>query len=157
MGKGVFSKMLNIMGLEDEIIDDEEENSVRDDDMEVLYNDRIQKKKAKVVNIHSATYAKIMICQPYSYDDAQTVIDHLKNRRPVVLNLEALDGVMAQRILDFASGAAYALDGSIQKVSKGIFVIVPSNVELSGNILDENGNNRSYISFFTDEDLGGQR
>jgi cell division inhibitor SepF len=99
-----------------------------------------------------------MLCQPYSYDDAQTVIDHLKNRRPVVLNLEALDGAMAQRILDFTSGAAYALDGNVQKVSKSIFIVVPSNIELSGNILNSAEDDSFYTSFFdSNDDIGGHR
>jgi cell division inhibitor SepF len=155
MANGVFSKILNIMGLEDDIIDEEEEfNGTYEE--ETAYEQ--PKKKAKVVNIHSAAYAKIMLCQPYSYDDAQTVIDHLKNRRPVVLNLEALDGAMAQRILDFTSGAAYALDGNVQKVSKSIFIVVPSNIELSGNILNSTEDDSFYTSFFDSNDnIGGHR
>jgi len=146
MANGVFSKTLNIMGLEDDDILDDDTDNRYDDNDEIAYEQ--PKKKAKVVNIHSAAYAKIVLCQPYSYDDAQIIIDNLKNRRPVVLNLEALDATMAQRILDFTSGAVYALEGNIQKVSKGIFLVVPSNVEISGNILNNAEEDASYTSFF---------
>jgi len=146
MANGVFSKILNIMGLEDDDILDDDTDNRYDDNDEIAYEQ--PKKKAKVVNIHSAAYAKIVLCQPYSYDDAQIIIDNLKNRRPVVLNLEALDATMAQRILDFTSGAVYALEGNIQKVSKGIFLVVPSNVEISGNILNNAEEDASYTSFF---------
>ena len=55
----------------------------------------------------------------------------------MIINLENLDPELAKKIFDFVSGAVYALDGSIQKVSKSIFVLAPSNVDISGNISEE--------------------
>ena len=80
---------------------------------------------------------KMVIYQPMSYDDAQLIIDHLRNRKPIVVNLVDLEVEVAQRILDFMSGAVYAVNGNIQRVAKGIFILAPSNVDISGNIGEE--------------------
>ena len=80
---------------------------------------------------------KMIVYQPITYDDTQNIIDNLKNRKPIIVNLESLEMDIAQRILDFISGAVYSLDGNIHKISKGIFILAPSNVDISGNVPDE--------------------
>ena len=80
---------------------------------------------------------KMVVYQPMTYDDTQSIIDNLKNRKPIVVNLENLEIDIAQRVLDFMSGAVYALNGNIHKVTKGIFILVPTNVDISGNVPDE--------------------
>lgn len=80
---------------------------------------------------------KMIVYQPITYDDTQNIIDNLKNRKPIIVNLESLELDIAQRILDFISGAIYSLDGNIHKISKGIFILAPANVDISGNIPDE--------------------
>ena len=91
----------------------------------------------KVVGMASNNKMKMIVYQPMTYDDTQNIIDNLKNRKPVIVNLESLDLDVAQRILDFMSGAAYALNGNIHKVSKGIFILGPTNVDITGNIPDD--------------------
>ena len=138
----IFNKILNIIGLEETILEDVEETEVEDtpskshDD---LIEPQFQSKgrKGKVVNIHTTSYVKVVVYQPLSFDDTQEIIDNLKNRKPIVVNLDALDADLAQRVLDFISGAVYSLDGTIQKVSRGIFVLAPSNVDIVGNIPEE--------------------
>lgn len=71
---------------------------------------------------------KMMVMEPDNFDDSQKIADHLRARRPVILNFEKTEPDIAKRIVDFISGATYALDGSIQKVGKEIFLCVPSNV-----------------------------
>lgn len=90
--------------------------------------------KNKVVNIHSNSQMKVVIHQPNEFDETATIVDNLKNRKPVIINLENLDPDLARKIFDFCSGALYALDGQIQKVSKGIFILAPSNVDISGDV-----------------------
>ncbi len=80
---------------------------------------------------------KMIVYQPMTYDDTQNIIDNLKNRKPIIVNLESLETDIAQRILDFMSGAVYSLDGNIHKISKGIFILAPANVDISGNIPEE--------------------
>ena len=76
---------------------------------------------------------KMIVYHPVSYEDAQNIIDNLKARKPVIVNMEELDVAAAQRILDFISGAIYALNGTIAKISRGIFVVAPTNSDVIGN------------------------
>ncbi len=80
---------------------------------------------------------KVIIHQPSKFDETATIVDNLKNRKPVVINLENIDPDLARKIFDFCSGALYALDGQIQKVSKGIFILAPSNVDIAGDMTAE--------------------
>ena len=79
----------------------------------------------------------MVVYQALTYDDTQNIIDNLKNRKPIIVNLDSLEQDLAQRVLDFMSGAVYALDGTIQKVSRSIFVLVPSNIDIVGNIPED--------------------
>ena len=81
----------------------------------------------------SASSMKMVVYQPMSYEDAQNIVDNLRSRKPVIVNMVDLERETAQRVVDFIAGAVYALNGTIRKVSFGIFVIVPSNVSLVGN------------------------
>lgn len=94
-------------------------------------------KKNKVVNIHTTTQLKVVIIQPTSYADSQEIADHLKSKKPVVVNLEKLDKEVAIKIVNFLSGAVYALDGSMQKVSNGILLLAPYNVGIMGDFGEE--------------------
>ncbi len=83
----------------------------------------------------AASGMRMVVYQPQSYDDTQRIIDDLKSGRPVIANLEDLNVEIAQRVLDFLSGAVYGVDGSIRKVSRGIFLLAPPHVDISGNVL----------------------
>lgn len=143
MSNGIFNKLLNIIGLEENILEEVEE-STEVEEMAGEYNDGLiepnfqsRGKKGKVVNIHTTSQVKVVVYQPLSFDDTQNIIDNLKNRKPIVVNLDALEADLAQRVLDFMSGAVYSLDGTIQKVSRGIFILAPSNVDIVGNLPEE--------------------
>ncbi len=82
---------------------------------------------------------KVMVVEPFSFDDAQQVADHLKNRKPVVLNFENTDNEVAKRMVDFISGTTYALGGNIQKVGHDIFLCAPNNVDVSFSSRDDDG------------------
>lgn len=86
----------------------------------------------KVFNIHNNLDMQLIVCKPSSGDDCTSLIDDLKARKPIVLNIENLELEEQKRIFEFVKGAVYALGGNIQKVSKGIFIIAPSNVKICG-------------------------
>lgn len=139
-----MNKILNIIGLEENILDEKVDLNASNEDAKtrneleettIQYNTR--QKKGKIVNLHASPSMKVIIYQPLTYDDTQSIIDNLKEHKPVIVNLESLEVELGQRVLDFISGAVYSLGGNIQKVSKGIFLLVPSNVDISGNIPDE--------------------
>lgn len=94
-------------------------------------------KKGKVVNIHTTTQLKVVVVSPESFDEARDIAEHLKSKKPVVINLEGVEREIARRIIDFLSGAVFSLDGNIQKVSSGIFLIAPYNVGIMGDFKDE--------------------
>ncbi|MGI6192986.1 MAG: cell division protein SepF [Christensenellales bacterium] len=91
--------------------------------------------------IPSGVNMKMIVYQPMSYEDAQNIVDNLRARKPVIVNMVDLERECAQRVVDFIAGAVYALNGTIRKVSFGIFVIVPSNVALVGNGEEETETN----------------
>ena len=66
-------------------------------------------KKNKVVKIHTTAQLKLVVMQPESFEEARDITNHLKGRKPIVVNLEAVEKEVARRIVDFLSGAVYAL------------------------------------------------
>ena len=94
-------------------------------------------KRGKIVNIHTTTQLKVVVVQPVTFEDSKEIADHLKTKKPIVVNLENIDRDVAKQIIDFLSGAVYALDGNIQRISNGIFLIVPYNMGIMGDFKDE--------------------
>lgn len=142
----IVNKMLNLIGFEsaEEDYDDELiENSTSEDSHNTYEDDENETvadkngKRNKVVKIHTTAQLKLVVMQPESFEDARDIANHLKSKKPVVMNLESVERDVARRIVDFLSGAVYALDGNIQKVSNGIFLIAPYNVGIMGDFKDE--------------------
>lgn len=80
---------------------------------------------------------ELKVVRPETYDAVGKIADHLINRKTVVLNLEATNKETAKRLIDFLSGVAYSINGTIRRVATNTFVIAPSNVGISGEA--ENG------------------
>ena len=76
---------------------------------------------------------EVCVIKPTGVDDSREIIDTLLSNRTVLLNMEGLDVDIAQRILDYASGATYAIDGNLHKISHYIFIITPASVDVSGD------------------------
>ncbi len=72
----------------------------------------------------------VVFFYPKSYDEVQRLIDYLKQGESVMLNLDNISDAEAQRMLDFASGSVYALNGSIQRVSGNIFLLTPEGLNI---------------------------
>ena len=75
--------------------------------------------------------AKVHLVVPRSFNDAKQIADRFKAQIPVILNLQSADTELSKRLIDFASGLTYALDGSMQRVEDRVFLLTPRNVELS--------------------------
>lgn len=89
-------------------------------------------------NFQGAGSVRISIQEPLDYEtDAPKVIDDILNKKVVVLNLEMVESDMRRQIFDFVSGAIYALNGTVEKVTKGIFVISPSGVEIDPAVTNQ--------------------
>ena len=74
---------------------------------------------------------RVHLVVPKSFNDAQQVADKFKDSIPVVLNLQDNDTDLSKRLIDFASGLTYALDGGMQRIADKVFMLTPRNVEIS--------------------------
>ena len=99
----------------------------------------------KVVNIHATAQLQVVLVKPERFDDSSAIADHLNAKRTVVLNLESASKEVSRRILDFLSGVAYANEGQIKKVAQCTYIIIPYNVGIMGDLLDELENNGLYF------------
>ena len=139
----ILNKMLNLVGWE---IDEEEEGMsapVENEKKSIPFGERHanlplfgkdrerEKRNVKALNLHTNPTMKMVVVQPSNFNESQRICDELKERKPVILNLENLEKEAAKRIYDFMLGAAYALDGSVNKISPNIFVFSPCNVDVS--------------------------
>ena len=139
---GFTDKLLNMIGLgdNDDMLEEEfiENSEAKKEEKEKKINFGFgEEKKDKVVKIHTTAQLNLVVMQPENFEDARDIANHLKNKKPVVMNLEFVEKEVSRRIVDFLSGAVYAVDGNIQKVSNGIFIITPYNVGIMGDFKDE--------------------
>ena len=74
---------------------------------------------------------RVHLVVPKSFNDAQDVADKFKDSIPVILNLQGIDADLSKRLIDFASGLTYALDGGMQRIAEKTFMLTPRNVEIS--------------------------
>ena len=120
----------------------------------MAFKDKIQKfigddKEVPVSGVNSDEYYmdtfkqvntsgnKMILLEPRAFSEAQTIADYLKSRNTVVVNLKRVTPEVAKRIVDFLSGAVYAIGGGLQKLGNGIFLCTPNNVNVEGNISGE--------------------
>jgi cell division inhibitor SepF len=130
---GMMNKFMNFIGIqeEDEIV--ERDRAVELDENETNPAEQ-RKSKGNVVSIHSQKNVRVVLNEPKSYEETQEIADHLRSRRPVVVNLHLVRPDQATRIVDFLSGTVYALNGSISKIGPNIFLCTPETVEIHGSI-----------------------
>ncbi len=144
---GLFNKMKEMVGIE-EIDDDELEEAKKPAAPERKpMESRPPVKNSfpeplKPMEMRSATLPggrrtdqfKMLVVEPAGFEDSPRLVDNLKAKKPVIINLENLETDTARKIFDFLSGATYALNGNVQKVANNIFVFVPENVDVAYNV-----------------------
>ncbi|MCR4651769.1 MAG: cell division protein SepF [Lachnospiraceae bacterium] len=122
---------------EEEYLDDEDyqEETARSNKQDSEPADKKPKFSQSVARKRTSNGTGMQVCsiKPTSIEDAREIIDTLLSNRPVVLNMESLDSDIAQRILDYSSGATYAIGGNLQKIAHYIFILTPASVEVSGD------------------------
>lgn len=89
----------------------------------------------KVVSINCNQEYKVLLHNPESFEEAKDIVEELKDRKAVIINLEDNERQLARRILDFMSGAIYGLNGNTQKIGRGVFIFTPSNIKIDGEDL----------------------
>lgn len=133
----IMDKVLNFIGYE---LEEEDGSNPNIDNVEKEAQP-IRGRKNNLVGLPSPSNPmRMAVSKPVKFEQVQSIADHLKNRNPVVVNVEEMELDMAKRVIDFLSGAIYALNGSMQKVNSGIIIFLPNNVEITGDLqesLDE--------------------
>lgn len=129
---------------------DEYENpddDAMDDSEEELNNQRDAQTRNKVVNINATAKLQVVLFKPERFgEETRAIADELLKTHTVVLNLENTSKDMSRRIIDFLSGVAYANRGKIKRVATSTFIIIPNNVDLTGDdLLDELENSGVYF------------
>jgi len=81
--------------------------------------------------MRNATSARVHVVEPHSFNNAQEIGDRLKVNQPVIVNLQGVPRDLQRRLIDFASGLAYGVGGSMSRVADQVFLLTPSNVEVS--------------------------
>ena len=117
------------------------EKPAYDDDEEEFEIKKPARSNSKVTPMRqparrNAPAMEVCVIKPNNMDDSREITETLLSGRTVILNLEGLDLEDAQRIIDFISGAAFAIDGNLQKISNSIFLVTPAHVDISGDLQD---------------------
>lgn len=82
--------------------------------------------------MHTGAF-KMVLIEPKNFEECPKLVDSLKGKRPVIINLEKIETDEARKIFDFMSGATYALNGNVQKVANNIFIFAPENVDITAS------------------------
>lgn len=98
-----------------------------------------------MVNFSPQAQPKMLLVKPERFELAADIADRLQERNAIVLNLESTPKDTARRLLDFLSGAAYALNGKIKKVAGNTYVITPAGMDFMGDGLEELQSKGSYF------------
>lgn len=142
----MFNGIKNLLGIDEDDEDDyedyeEEEVKETPEPKKVLTTPKIETPALKIAPVSpvkgftaNTSQFKMVIVEPSSFEDSTKLVDSLKARKPVIINLGALETTLANKIFDFLSGATYALGGNAQRIAPNIFVFAPENVDISTNI-----------------------
>ena len=130
---------------EDEDIYDYDNEQEEEEDKKIFG----RKNNNKVVNMQQSqpNAIKMVISQPTTFEQSDEICSFLKERKSVIVNLEYVNKDVARRIVDFISGGVYTLDGYIQKVSNSIFLVAPSNYEITNEMAREEIKSKLSVSW----------
>ena len=105
------------------------------------FNSSDKKTFSKVVPINPTSSSRIKIMRPSDINDSTNVANEIKEGRLVIFDVGQIDNEEARRIVDFMSGAAYGVNGKVRRVSEGIFVAAPKNIDITGDTMKEHVKN----------------
>ncbi len=139
-----IKKVIGIEELdEDEMITEEEVNAAKEKiakEPRRSFSEAPEKKPVisskapeKRYSVAGTSAFKLVLIEPKAFEECPKLVDSLKGRRPIIINLEKLETEVARKIFDFMSGATYALNGNVQKVANNIFIFAPENVGISAS------------------------
>ena len=161
MSGALMNKVWNLFGMDSAEAEDYEDEDIYDYENEE--DDEVEDRKLfgrknsnnKVLNMpQSQSQAiKMVISQPTTFEQSDEICGFLKEKKSVIVNLEYVNKDVARRIVDFISGGVYALDGYIQKVSNSIFLVAPSNYEITNEMAREEIKSKLSVSWLRNNNV----
>jgi len=151
MAGAIMNKVWDFLGMD--VAEEEEEETLDNNeytyeaDEEEQEEKRLFGRKSKVVNMPQTQQIRMVISQPTTFEQSEEICNYLKERKSVIINLEYVNKDIARRIVDFISGGVHALDGHIQKISNSIFLVAPTNYEISNEMAREEIKNKLSVSW----------
>lgn len=135
--KDAFNKLIGV-GEEQEDFSEEEISKAKDEiraesKTQVPFQAQGQKPAEPRKTFQTTGTFKMVVIEPKGFEECPKLVDNLKGRRPVIINLEKIETETARKIFDFLSGATYALNGNVQKVAANIFIFAPESVDIAAN------------------------
>ena len=159
MSGALMNKVWDLFGMdsadqeeyEDENIYDYGNNEEEEEDNKKLFG----RKNNKIVSMPQtqSQAIKMVISQPTTFEQSDEICSFLKEKKSVIVNLEYVNKDVARRIVDFISGGVYALDGYIQKVSNSIFLVAPSNYEITNEMTREEMKSKLSVSWLKNNNV----
>lgn len=157
MSGALMNKVWDLFGMDPAEPEDYEEENIYDcDNEEEEVEDRKlfgRKNNNKVVSMPQGQAIKMVISQPTTFEQSDEICGFLKEKKSVIVNLEYVNKDVARRIVDFISGGVYALDGYIQKVSNSIFLVAPSNYEITNEMAREEMKSKLSVSWLKNNNV----
>lgn len=149
----LMNKVWDLFGMDSTEPEEYEEENVYDyaeeEEEEEVEDRKLFGRKNKVVAMPQAQgqAIKMVISQPTTFEQSDEICSFLKEKKSIIVNLEYVNKDVARRIVDFISGGVYALDGYIQKVSNSIFLVAPSNYEITNEMAREEMKSKLSVSW----------
>ena len=150
MSGAIMNKVWDLFGMDPAEEKDEENEldyDIDTDEEEAGEERKFFGRKNKVVAMPQVQQIKMVISQPTTFEQSESICDLLKEKKAVIVNLEYVNKDIARRIVDVVSGAVHALDGHIQKVSNSIFLIAPSTYDITNEMAREEIKNKLSVSW----------
>ena len=150
MSGALMNKVWDLFGMDSAEPDEYDEENVYDYEEDEEEDKKIfGRRNNKVVSMpqQQTNAIKMVISQPTTFEQSDEICSFLKEKKSVIVNLEYVNKDVARRIVDFISGGVYALDGYIQKVSNSIFLVAPSNYEITNEMAREEIKNKLSVSW----------
>ena len=153
MAGALMSKVWDLFGMDQQDPEEVDEENVEEIEEEEYEEDKKffgnigRKNKVVAMPQTQANSIKMVISQPTTFEQSDEICSFLKEKKSVIVNLEYVNKDVARRIVDFISGGVYALDGYIQKVSNSIFLVAPSNYEITNEMAREEMKSKLSVSW----------
>lgn len=149
MSGALMNKVWDLFGMDQAEPEEYDEENVYEyeDEEEEVEDKKLFGRKNKVVAMPQTNSIKMVISQPTTFEQSDEICSFIKEKKSVIVNLEYVNKDVARRIVDFISGGVYALDGYIQKISNSIFLVAPSNYEITNEMAREEMKSKLSVSW----------